>query len=294
MFDFDEIPEDLGGANRGMPELADSIEHGLPSRLFQQEVSAEEELLWEVAGGRGSVGVALARHARPGRAPLCVLVVPGTPLEGTGGARMTDPMYTELVRMCWGLGIPTVRFDYRGFGRGTGTPSTQAMLEDAAAALGRALAECGDRLVILAHSGGNTRIVRALCALPPEVLRERVAAYVNVNWGIHPLGYLLADDDLTKEGGERLHRQDVELFGKFASRFEAPVLFVCGTEDRLTRPEYCQQIVDRDLHRGRSRPARLAVLPGKHAFPGEEEELARTVRLFLLQSFAGEFAGEGS
>jgi len=284
MFDFDELPDDLGG-----PNVVERLPTLRAHDLLPEQEPKEVEELWDVPcstdGGNEKdqpcLSVRVARlNYLPGRAPLCVLVVPGTPAESTGGARATDRLYTDFVQMCWNIGLPTVRFDYRGFGLGVGgmlggdlaiTPlDTQVVLK-------RVLAEHGERAVVLAHSGGNGRFLQAMADIPSE----KIAAYININWGIHPLGYGLVDDNFTLAKGEALHEYDVQRLLDFLGRFDGPTLCICGKQDRLTRPEYYENIANSEVIARRTTRIELAVVPGGHAFEGQEEEVSKVAKRFL-------------
>ncbi|CAE8729482.1 unnamed protein product, partial [Polarella glacialis] len=203
-----------------------------PSSFVSEIVAPEKHELWEVfsPGGRIlTLGVRVARLRKPppaGRAPLSILCVPGNPFEAWGSARVTDPLHTALVEMAWRLGLPTVRFDYRGGGGGSGTcENIGHMAEDATAVLRRVLEQESESVIVLAHSSGNTAVAPAMLSL-----EQSVAAYVNLCWGLHPK--TLGEDEAQ---GQQVHDAQLEAMRDFTGSSKAKMLFVKGNEDKITQ-----------------------------------------------------------
>uniref|UniRef100_A0A7S4VU87 Serine aminopeptidase S33 domain-containing protein n=1 Tax=Alexandrium monilatum TaxID=311494 RepID=A0A7S4VU87_9DINO len=280
MFDFDDMPP--------------------PQTPLGTAVGEEEEELWTLAGGADDsklpaaaeprLGVAVA-HLQPrpqGRAPLGALLVPGMPQKVYGSSRMTDPLFNAIVRRCWSLGLPTVRFDYSGCGRSAGQEpdlgsGVTVMQREASAMLQRVLEHCCEKVVVIAYSAGNNAIIHELHRAHTTYASGRVAAYVNLSMGTRASALVREDaaaalgskdPDLTLLPPEVLEMND---------ELDVPSLFLVGQQDLMTPAVDILAITQR---KSRKSPAEMQVLQGKHAFNRVEERPADAIKAFLLRTLA--------
>lgn len=253
-------------------------------------IGKEVEADWVLADDAGAfhyIHVAVAQpEPRPLQPPrFCALFVPGMPQQQFGNARMTDPLPTALVRRCWSIGLPTVRFDYAGSGLSRGAmPDVgdhRTLQVNASLVLQRVLRDHGENVVVIAYSAGNASVLPELVAAHANA---RVAAYVNISMGTRAPALttpnLSADEALAllKASEVPLPEETLGLFDVI----DVPSLYIVADADRLTPKADVEQILARESRADRFRPRwTLQVLPGTHEFRGAEDLPAEAVKHFL-------------
>jgi len=285
MFDFEDIPEDLGGASEFVESIVDTVE--ACGRVVCKEV--EEE--WVVPGDGsslrcGELGVRVARAAAGSSQPrrYCVLFVPGMPQKEFGSARCTDELPSAILKKCWELGLPTVRFDYTGYGQSKGKApdpdDAQAnaeygprMRSDAAGMVTRVL-EDYEQLIVVCFSAGNENVAQALHDVHKE---DRIAAYININMGTRAMLLQTTDVNaiqaLQRKGAKALLKPAM-LAALDALQTVGP-LFIVGNDDWMTPVDDITNICHGWAH------SFVEVVPGKHALEGYEDLAADKIKVFL-------------
>lgn len=183
--------------------------------------------------------------------------------------------YVPKIDALWALGFDVFSFDYRGFGRSTGTPSHDGVLQDSRDAVALVTGTTGLPTTEIAYVGlslGGFAAVHVAGELPPRALvTEDMFARVDllVDDGAQldlPAGWLAADawDNVAA-----------------AARVEVPYLVVHGAEDTFIRPEHARQV-----YAAAREPKELWLVPGAdHAEAPEAapEDYARRVGCWVRQ-----------
>eukprot|EP00747_Dinoflagellata_sp_TGD_P078320 gnl/TRDRNA2_/TRDRNA2_160009_c0_seq1.p1 gnl/TRDRNA2_/TRDRNA2_160009_c0~~gnl/TRDRNA2_/TRDRNA2_160009_c0_seq1.p1 ORF type:complete len:328 (+),score=72.26 gnl/TRDRNA2_/TRDRNA2_160009_c0_seq1:75-1058(+) len=318
MFDFDEVPDDMGGPSASCLSAMSKAEEmsrgeswksyresqeSLPAclggevaeeemefwRLDEESLGESEGCLKELLDADGNmpklseeliptlaVGVARLKSSVQTPAtkmPVGVVFVCGMPEQEFGNARMNDPLPTLILQKCWSLGLPTVRFDYSGYGKSE--KSVEAgkvpMQVQAGRVLRRVMAELFEKVAMVCFSAGNFHSIDEVAMVHKM---HRLAAYVNLSHGTRAVAFSIADAELSlkilmdKEAvlnpGMRLEVYD---------GLDVPTLVIVGQNDRLTRKVDMEKIFCRKQRKE---------FPGKHAFEnGCEEAPAEAIKQFL-------------
>jgi hypothetical protein len=206
-------------------------------------------------GGEGVEGVDCAPDA-----PFAALVCHPHPLGG--GTLHNKVVYHAMKALndpAWGLGIPVLRFNFRGAGRSEGAHDGEAEAGDVLAALDWLENEFKRPIVAAGFSFGAAMVLRACCAKrkPPSV-RALVALGLPVQAEGHAYEYSFLRDSVI------------------------PKLFISGDRDRFAPVTQLKLIVDSSAD-----PKRLQLLPGAdHFFTGQLELMQRALSGWLKEQFS--------
>jgi uncharacterized protein len=172
-----------------------------------------------------------------------VLCHPHPKLGGTMNAPLLLALRDELVARGWA----TLRFNFRGIGRSEGTPSTGVdEVDDARAAIGFMRARLGsDPIALVGWSFGAAVAIRAAgqddSLLGCVAIAPAVVAKADITAGLPPA-----------------HELDLGV----------PLLFVCGTNDRVVDPQDCRSWIARVPH-----GELVEIAAANHFFWGRYDEL---------------------
>lgn len=259
------------------------------STCLGHTLQKEREEMWEV----GPDGIELSvRLAMPSdstdetKVGCCALFVGGMPQEYYGNSRMEDPLPSAIMSKCWEIGLPTVRFNYRGYGNSKGEEIAEddkaTMQGNFEAILGKVLEVFSHKVAIVAFSAGNA--AAALPAIANGGLQEKCLAYVNINMGKRSIA-ITAPDPM------KVRKMPAEEFFKLeaphiAALAPIPHLYVKGDKDWMS-PEadfrYWMELQDKKSKPG-SVPREFRTFPGKHAFEqGMEDAPAEAIKEFLAR-----------
>jgi len=285
MFDFDDVPEDMGGPSKQVQDALDQAvkERPRPERwkmhkealadpatlpaTLGTEVEAEvedywlleEKCEWEAEYFKGmskpapvlpklGVGITSPRPApKTGKVPYCVLFICGMPQEQFGNSRSMDALPTRILGKCWDIGLPTVRFDYPGCGRSSGKmPSPDDNIPMNVCAC-RALRK------VLTDIAEQV-VILAFSAGNSCVMQElkqvskegRLAAYVCLSFGTRAMA--LAGADPVKALEKLKDPTPCPPDPELVSiyeKFDVPSLFIVGDQDSLTPRQDMEAVLQR-------------------------------------------------
>lgn len=177
----------------------------------------------------------------------------GTVVYFHGNAAHMD-RYMDHVDVLWSLGYNVFQFDYRGYGRSTGSSSHDSAIEDGHAAVEQALLDApwlregSTELAYIGLSlGGFVATHTALDAPPYALVTQDMFAsaddLVELNFGMdNPDGWLF-EDAFDNAGA--------------ASQLEVPYLILHGADDSYIKPEHAEIVYE-----AANEPKRLFLVPG--------------------------------
>ena len=173
------------------------------------------------------------------------------------GGTMHNKVVFKAMKALSGLGMPVLRFNFRGVGLSGGTHDGRAESEDVSAAVRWLDREFHLPIVFAGFSFGAATGLRACC---PD---QRVVALISLGTPINADG--------------RVYR-----FG-FLESCAKPKLFVSGGQDEFGPRAELEALVSRIPG-----PKRLVILEGAgHFFDGKLNELRRTIEQWVKEYLAG-------
>jgi hypothetical protein len=154
-----------------------------------------------------------------------------------------------------GLGLPVLRFNFRGVGRSEGTyDNGRGEVEDVRTAVNWLSAEYKLPLVIVGFSFGSVMSLEACCG------DVRVRALVAL--------------------GLPTHAEGRDYHYPFLARCHTPKLFISGDRDQYGPVQEVQQIVAEAAN-----PSKLILIPGAdHFFVGKLEAMQGALRQWLVET----------
>lgn len=308
MFDYEDLPKDLANPDAQVPALQE-----------------EQDEFWTLEEGGVELEVKVARPKSKdlvdGKAKYGILYLGGFPIKMFGGWRCTDPLVTEVVKHCQEAGLPTVRYNHRGYAKSKGwspdeteesDPFKQniyncSQYRDQALMIKKMTETFCHQVVILAFSSATAGPLgrdqsAAICEVVRQQEEGKVAAYVSMNFGLRTMLMYESPDnvkglkELVKEQGVRAlfdHPAHQPAFEKL----DVPALFVNGEQDWLTPKEDLEdfvKVVNTNRDAKRSPPASYVRIPGNHNFKGNESGCAAEIVNFLKKHLAIEAQSDTS
>jgi alpha/beta superfamily hydrolase len=196
---------------------------------------------------RDGVTVEARLHA-PGTATRGVVVSHPHPLYG---GDMDNPVVVEITTACAAEGLATLRFNFRGVGRSTGSHDHgRAEQQDLTSALDRLVARLGEDQVAAAGYSFGAMVTAAVAAKRADLLALALVA--------PPLTRAAALDEV--------------------GRLPMPVVVIAGDED-----DYCPPGLLADIGRGRPAAAVQVIKGADHFFREQLEALGAAVRAWARQ-----------
>ena len=191
--------------------------------------------------------------------------------------------YMPHVEVLWEFGYNVFQFDYRGYGRSTGSSTHDSAIEDGHAAVEQALADApwlregSTELAYVGLSlGGFVSLHTALDAPPYALVTQDMFAsaddLVQTNFGLdNPDGWLFD--------------QPFDNAGAASQLVDVPYLILHGADDTYVEPEHGERVYEAAVE-----PKRLVLVPGAgHAdTPIDQPEIYETELVGWLEAWGAE------
>lgn len=189
-------------------------------------------------------------NAGSAKAPYSALVCHPHPLYG---GTMHNKVVYHAAKALNGLGLPVLRFNFRGVGRSAGTHDGKAECEDVKAALDWLSEEFGLPIIAAGFSFGAAMTLKAAC---PD---RRVTALIALGMPIAAEGRVYAY--------------------KFLEGCTKPKLFVSGSEDEFGPKSELERVV-----RTAAEPKRLVwIQQAGHFFDNKLEEMRKAIEQWVSE-----------
>jgi len=204
----------------------------------------------------------LLNEGSPG-APFAALLCHPHP---AGGGTMHNKVVYHAMKVMndepWGLGWPTLRFNFRGTGFSQGTYSGHAESDDVLAALAWLQSEFDRPIIVAGFSFGAVMASRACCSHNPVA-------------DVRALALLGLPTRVEDRPGAR------EISYEFLSNCTLPKLFLSGENDQFAPADDLAQVAA-----SASKPKHCALIPGAdHFFKGQIEPMQQALSRWLRGNF---------
>jgi len=253
------------------------------------DIDEEREEFWVFQEGEVELCVKIAMPKpstiEGAKLPCCAVFIPGMPQKAFGNARMDDPLPSLILKKCWEIGLPTIRFDFTGCGKSNGTVcedhEIHKLQKDGRLVLERVLERHSENLAVIAYSAGNASNIKNVAEAHKQ---GKVIAYVNLSMGARSNALVLEAEvamNILQMPPEEFYAEG-DLGKYFDELSDVPSLFICGDKDFLTPQADLDYFLRRPTRKDMAKPkGELKVLKGKHAFEHTEEGPANAIKEFF-------------
>lgn len=270
-----------------------------PLPVEPKKLAPEKEVFWPVGNEGADLSVRITMPADGSKAEVCALFVGGFPMQLYGSWRSEDPLPTAVFEKCWTIGLPTVRFNWTGYGNSKGEPFTDQQdyifSHDLNGILERVTSDIADKIVVIGYAFGNTYTFPLLAT----TFRNNVLAYIALSLGFRAsalnVPFVEAQGDNfesaiglpTQDWLKKYQPNAGRILESLTSMPDIPSLWIRGKTDWMTPMKDIEFFVD-TMKKTSQPSAKTALteikeLPGKMAFEGKQDVPAEAIKSFLLK-----------